>query len=69
MHLFSGKVFVSPIFTLGVEGWLQYLFSPIPNFWTFIALEYLLENGTNDYLFIAIGFIYHFVLLGVLLPF
>jgi len=61
-----GSIFMIPIFALAVEGWLQYIFSPIPNFWTFIALEHLLESGTNDYLFIAIGFIYHFVILGVL---
>jgi fluoroquinolone transport system permease protein len=61
-----GSIFMIPIFALAIEGWLQYIFSPIPNFWTFIALEHLLESGTNDYLFIAIGFIYHFALLGVL---
>jgi len=61
-----GGVFMLPIFALGVEGWLQYIFCPIPNFWTFIALNHLLENGTNDYLFITIGFLYHLVLIGVL---
>ena len=61
-----GSVFMLPVFALAVEGWLQYIFSPIPNFWTFIALDYLLKSGTNDYLFIAIGFIYHFALMGVL---
>lgn len=61
-----GSVFMIPIFALAVEGWLQYIFSPIPNFWSFIALEYLLESGANNYLFIAIGFIYHCVILGVL---
>ena len=61
-----GSIFMIPIFALAVEGWLQYIFSPIPNFWTFIALEHLLESGTNDYVFIAIGFIYNCVILGVL---
>jgi fluoroquinolone transport system permease protein len=61
-----GSVFMLPIFALAVEGWLQYIFSPIPNFWTFMALEHLLESGANDYLFILIGFVYHFALLGVL---
>ncbi len=61
-----GGVFMLPVFALGVEGWLQYLFSPIPNFWTFMALEHLLENEANNYLFIVIGFVYHFVLLGLL---
>ena len=61
-----GGAFMLPIFALGVEGWLQYAFSPIPNFWTFMALEHLLENGTNNFLFIGIGFAYHFAILAVL---
>ncbi len=61
-----GGIFMLPVFALAVEGWLQYIFSPIPNFWTFISLDYLLENGINNYLFITVGFVYHFVLLGVL---
>lgn len=61
-----GGVFMLPVFAFSIEGWMQYLFSPIPNFWTFKALDYLLENGTNDYVFIVIGFVYHFVILGVL---
>jgi fluoroquinolone transport system permease protein len=64
-----GGIFMIPIFALAVEGWLQYVFSPIPNFWTFIALEKLLESGANDYLSITIGFVYHFTVLGVLFHF
>jgi len=59
-----GGVFMLPVFALAVEGWLQYVFSPIPNFCTFMALDNLLKSGTNDYLFIVIGLIYHFAILG-----
>ena len=61
-----GGVFLLPIFAFSIEGWMRYLFSPIPNFWTFKALEQLLETGANDYLSIEIGFVFHFAILAVL---
>ncbi len=61
-----GGVFLLPVFAFSIEGWMQYLFSPIPNFWTFKALEQLLETGSNDYLSIGIGFVFHFAILALL---
>lgn len=61
-----GGVFMLPVFAFSIDGWMQYLFSPIPNFWTFKALEQLLEKGSNDYLSIGIGFVFHFALLAIL---
>ena len=61
-----GGVFMLPIFALAVEGNLKYLFGVIPNFWTFTALETLLKTGSNDFVFIAIGFVYHIAILAIL---
>jgi len=62
-----GGVFIIPIFALAItDNVLKYIFGIIPNFWTFMALENLLVEGTNDFVFIGIGFVYHIALLAVL---
>ena len=63
----SGTVFMLPLFAFFlIQGDLKYLFSPIPNFWTFMALDSVLQNGTLDLIPLGIGFVFHIVLIGVL---
>jgi hypothetical protein len=63
----GGTVFMLPIFAFFLNlGDLKYIFSPIPNFWSLIALDSVLQNGTLDIVHLGIGFVFHIVLLAVL---
>jgi len=63
----SGTVFILPILTfiLHLDD-IKYIFSPIPNFWTFMALDSVIKEGTLDVLPLGIGFVYHIILLALL---
>jgi len=45
---------------------LKYIFSPIPNFWSIMSLDSVLQNGTLDIVHLGIGFVFHIALIGVL---
>ena len=63
----SGTVFMIPLFAFFlIQDNFKYMFSPIPNFWTFMALDSLLQNGTLDFVPLVIGFVYHLALIAVL---
>jgi hypothetical protein len=63
----GGTVFILPIFAFFLNlGDLKYIFSPIPNFWSLIALDSVIKNGTIDVVPLAVGFVFHIVLIGVL---
>jgi hypothetical protein len=63
----GGTVFILPIFAffLGL-GDLKYIFSPIPNFWGLLALDAVINSGTIEIVWLAIGFVYHIVLIALL---
>jgi fluoroquinolone transport system permease protein len=61
-----GGVFFLPLFAFFINNDLKYIFGIIPNFWTFMALDKLLNTGTQDVVFLGIGFAAHIVLLMVL---
>ena len=63
----GGTVFMLPVFAflLGL-GDVKYVFSPIPNFWSFLALDSVIQNGTLDVVPLGIGFVFHIALLAVL---
>ncbi|MBE3122157.1 MAG: hypothetical protein IMZ43_02050 [Thermoplasmata archaeon] len=61
-----GGVFFLPLFAFFINNDFKYIFGIIPNFWTFMALDKLLNTGNQDIVFLGIGFIYHFVFLAVL---
>jgi fluoroquinolone transport system permease protein len=54
-----GSVFYLPLFSLFISDNLKYLFSIIPNFWTYQALNTVLTTGVQDYAFLFIGAVYH----------
>jgi len=61
----SGTVFMIPLFAFFlITDNLKYLFSPIPNFWTFMALDSVIKTGTLDFVPLIIGFVYHIVLIA-----
>jgi len=63
----SGTVFLLPIFPFILHlDTLKYIFSPIPNFWTFMALDSVIQNGSQDFVFLGIGFAYHIAILCLL---
>jgi len=63
----SGTVFILPIFAFFLNlGDLKYIFSPIPNFWSLMSLDSVLQNGTADIVHLGIGFAFHIVLLAAL---
>jgi fluoroquinolone transport system permease protein len=63
----GGTVFMLPIFAFFLNlGNLKYIFSPIPNFWSLMSLDSVLQNGTIDIVHLSIGFVYHIALLAVL---
>ena len=62
----SGTVFLVPLFIFLITDNLKYIFSPVPNFWAFIALKELITTGTSDYLHLGIGFAYIIALIAVL---
>ncbi|HWR27244.1 MAG TPA: hypothetical protein VN377_02280 [Candidatus Thermoplasmatota archaeon] len=61
-----GGVFYIPLFAFFIDNDLKYILGIIPNFWTFMALDKVLTTGTQDYVFLGIGFCLHLVLLGLL---
>jgi hypothetical protein len=63
----SGTVFILPIFAFFLNlGDLKYIFSPIPNFWSLMSLESVVQNGTLDIVHLGVGFAYHIALIAVL---
>jgi len=63
----SATVFMLPLFAFFlIQDNFKYIFSPIPNFWTFMALDSVLQKGTLDFFPLMIGFIYHLALIVVL---
>ena len=61
-----GGVFFLPLFAFFINNDLKYIFGIIPNFWTFMALDKLLHTGTQDVVFLGIGFAAHGIWLAVL---
>jgi len=64
-----GGVFYIPLFAFFINNDLKYILGIIPNFWTFMALDSILTKGSQNYLYIGIGFCLHFVFLGILFYF
>jgi len=63
----GGTVFMLPIFAFFLNlGDLRYIFSPIPNFWSIVALDTVVQSGTVDIVHLGIGFVFHFILIGAL---
>ena len=63
----GGTAFMLPIFAFLLDlGDLKYLFSPIPNFWSLLSLDSVLQSGTIDIVSSVIGYVFHIVLIGVL---
>lgn len=63
----GGTVFILPIFAFFLNlGNLKYVFSPVPNFWSLLALDSVIKNGTLDIIPLVIGFAFHIVLIGAL---
>jgi hypothetical protein len=63
----GGTVFILPIFAFFLfTDNIKYIFSPVPNFWSLLALDSVIKNGTIDIVPLAIGFAYHIGLIGVL---
>jgi len=63
----GGTVFILPIFAFFLNlGDLKYIFSPIPNFWSLIALDSVIKNGIIDIVPLAVGFVFHIVLITLL---
>ena len=63
----SGTVFMLPLFAFFlIQDNFKYLFSPIPNFWTFMSLDSVIKNGDIDMIPFVIGFVYHIILIGTL---
>jgi len=61
-----GGVFLLPLFAFFIAGNLKYVFGPLPNFWTFMALDKALTMGAHDFLHLGIGFVVHIALIVVL---
>jgi len=64
-----GGVFYIPLFAFFINNDLKYILGIIPNFWTFMALDSILTTGSQNYVYIGIGFCLHFVFLGILFYF
>jgi fluoroquinolone transport system permease protein len=63
----GGTVFILPIFAFFLSlGDLKYLFSPIPNFWSLLALDSVISSGTIEIVPLIIGYIFHIILIGLL---
>ncbi len=61
-----GGVFFLPLFAFLIDTDLKYLLGIIPNFWTFMALDKLIETGAQDIVFLGIGFSAHIILIVIL---
>jgi len=63
----SGTVYMIPLFAFFlIQDNFKYIFSPIPNFWTFMALDSVIQNGQLDFVPLVVGFVYHIILIGAL---
>jgi hypothetical protein len=63
----GGTVFMLPIFAFLLNlGDIKYIFSPVPNFWSIMSLDSVVQNGSFDIIHLGIGFVYHIVLIGAL---
>ena len=63
----GGTVFILPIFAFFLSlGDLKYLFSPIPNFWSLLALDSVISSGRIEIVPLIIGYIFHIILIGLL---
>jgi hypothetical protein len=63
----GGTVFILPIFAFFLNlGDLKYIFSPIPNFWSLLSLDSVIQNGTLDVIPLGIGYVFHIVLIVLL---
>ena len=63
----GGSVFLLPIFAFLLNlDTVKYIFSPIPNFWSMMALDTVIKKGTIDIVPLIIGFAYQIVLIAVL---
>lgn len=61
-----GSVFLLPLIAFFISGGLRYAFGVLPNFWTYMALNTALNEGTHDLLHLGIGFAIHIALIIVL---
>jgi hypothetical protein len=63
----GGTVFMLPIFAffLNLDN-LKYIFSPIPNFWSLLSLDSVIQSGTIDTISLFIGYIFHILLIVLL---
>lgn len=59
-----GGVFFLPLLAFLINNDFKYILGIIPNFWTFMVLDKLLSTGTQDFIFLGIGFVAHIVLLS-----
>jgi hypothetical protein len=63
----SGTVFILPFFAFLLNlGDLKYIFSPIPNFWSLMTLDSVVQDGALDIVHLAIGFAFHIALIAAL---
>ncbi|PNX48650.1 MAG: hypothetical protein BV457_03260 [Thermoplasmata archaeon M9B1D] len=63
----GGSVFLIPIFAFLLNlGNLKWIFSPVPTYWSLLTLDNVLKNGSVDVIYLAIGFVYHLILIAVL---
>ena len=63
----GGTVFLLPIFAFLLQlGNLKYIFSPVPNFWSLLALDSVVKNGTINIIPLVVGFAFHILLIAVL---
>ena len=63
----GGTVFILPMFAFFLDlGNLKYIFSPVPNFWSLMSLDSVVQNGTIDIVPLGIGFVFHLVLIALL---
>jgi fluoroquinolone transport system permease protein len=61
-----GGVFFLPLFAFFINNDFKYILGIIPNFWTFMALDTLLDTGSLNLVFLGIGFVAHLLLLALL---
>lgn len=63
----GGTVFLIPIFAFFLNlGNLKYIFSPVPNFWSLLVLDSVIQKGAIDIVPLSVGFVFHIVLIVVL---
>jgi hypothetical protein len=63
----GGTVFILPLFAFFLDlGNLKYIFSPIPNFWSLMSIDFVVKTGTVDIVHLGIGFAFHIALIGAL---